>query len=199
MRVNFNYIKMNKELLNLLHTRVANTSVGASTARGMGPKGTVKAASDYLARLDLRRFSVQSEKEFRRLLNRVTRAYIKKLPAGAQRWGPARKFLNIFLRDVTYNKYLCSAYGLEHIEPWLEVPLDSHVANGLWKEDGGKDLPRWKTVIGLDARMSNKYQQFAANVAAKKGIFRVHLDIYYWRHPHEAVSKSHQRTLKTRR
>ncbi len=145
---------MKEEILDLLHRRIAGTSVGASTARGMGPKGTIPAARAYLAGLQLSRFSVESEKEFRAVLNRTTRTYVKRLPKGAQYWGPARKFMNIFLRGVVYNKYLCAAYQLSQIEPWLEVPLDSHVAKGLRQEDGGKVLPRWKTVIGLDVECS---------------------------------------------
>lgn len=172
---------MNKEILNLLHRRIASTSVGSSTARGMGPKGTIAAARAYLAALDLSRFSVRSEEEFRIVLNCATRTYVEKLPTGAQYWGTARKFLNIFLRGVVYNKYLCAAYKLSAIERWLELPLDSHVAEGLRGENGGKALPRWRTVIGLDARTNTRYQQFASEVAAEKEIYRIHLDLLYWR------------------
>jgi len=185
---------MNQEILDLLHRRIAGTSVGASTARRMGPKGAIAAARSYLAGLDISRFSVSSEEEFQAVLNRATRAHVKKLPTGAQYWGPARKFMNIFLRNLLYNKYLCAAYQLSHIEPWLEVPLDSHVAKGLRGENGGKQLPRWKTVIGLDARTNSKYQRFATNVAAEKGIYRVHLDLLYWRRPATAANKALQRT-----
>ena len=185
---------MNEELLKLLQRRIAGTSVGPSTARGMGPKGTVAAARSYLAELNLPRFSVQTENEFKTILNRTTRTYVKKLPKGSQYWGSARKFLNIFLRGVIYNKYLCSAYEIPHIEPWLEVPLDSHVAKGLRRERGGKKLPRWRTVIGLDARTNTKYQQFACKVAAEKGIHRVHLDLLYWRPLKRADKTTLQRT-----
>ena len=187
---------MNEEILNLLHRRVASTSVGPSTARRMGPKGTVQAARDYLAELNLDRFSVRSEIEFREVLNRTTRAYVKKLPSGAQHWGPARKFINIFLRDVLYNKYLCTAYKLSAIEPWLEVPLDSHVAKGLRGENGGTSLPRWRTVIGLNARTNTRHQQFASSVAAGMGIHRIHLDILYWRRVDQLTNNELQRMRK---
>ena len=185
---------MNKELLKLLQRRIAGTSAGPSTAHGMGPKGTVAAAPIFLAELNLLRFSVRSENEFKAVLNRSTRAYVKKLPKGSQYWGCARKFLNIFLRGVVYNKYLCSAHEIPHIEPWLEVPLDSHVAKGLRRERGGKELPKWRTVIGLDARTNTKYQQFAGKVAAEKGIHRVHLDLLYWRPPKRTAKTILQRT-----
>jgi hypothetical protein len=159
---------MNKEFIELLHIRIAKTSVGASTARRMGPKGTVVAARNYLGNLELSRFSVSTEKQFKSVMNRTTSAYVKKLPEGAQHWGAARKFLNIFLRDIVYNKYLCKKYRLSQIEPWLEVPLDSTVGKGLRCELGGQVLPKWRTVIGMD---------FSTN----KRVLRIHLDLRYWR------------------
>jgi len=185
---------MDSELVNALHKRIAGTSVGASTARGMGPKGTVAAARCYLANLDLARFSKRSEKEFRAVLNRATRAFVKRMPRGARHWGAGRKFLNIFLRGVVYNRYLCQEYDLYHIEPWLEVPLDSHVAKELKAEMGGCTLPRWTTVIRLDARTNTKYQRFASEVACRKGICRVHLDLLYWRRGSRVPNKALQRT-----
>ncbi len=172
---------MDVETLNLLQRRIASTSIGPSTARGMGPKGTIEAARSYLASLNLSKFTVESEPQFRQVLNRVTRAYVKNLPEGGQHWGPARKFLNIFLRGVVYNRYLCQEYDLYQIEPWLEVPLDSHVANGLRLEKDGDDLPRWTTVKWLQPAISSVYQEFANNIASEKGISRVHLDLFYWR------------------
>jgi hypothetical protein len=104
------------------------------------------------------------------------------MPKKAQHWGACRKFLNIFLRGVVYQKYLVEHYDLHHVEPWLEVPLDSHVAKRLRREPGGrKAVPPWRTVIGLDARTNTKYQKFASEVAARRGIDRVHLDVIYWR------------------
>ncbi|MBW3582261.1 MAG: hypothetical protein KY455_04085 [Euryarchaeota archaeon] len=178
---------MNPELIDLMRHRVASTSVGASTARGMGPKGTIESARAFLRSIDLNKFATESEAEFRSVLNRTTRAYKRKLPAGAQHWGASRKFLNIFLRGVVYQKYLVNHFGLHHIEPWLEVPMDSHVAKRLRQELGGVEaVPRWRTVISLDARINDQYQRFASEVAARKGIDRVHLDLIYWRHLHDS-------------
>src|SRR5712691_5811356 len=97
----------------------------------MGPKGTISAAREYLAGLDLTRFRASSEKEFRSSLNQATRRFLDYLPRGAKHWGAARKFLNIFLRNVVYNRFLCDHYRLLRLEPWLELPLDSQVAKGL--------------------------------------------------------------------
>ena len=173
---------MDEELINLMRQRVASVSVGPSTARRMGPKGTIAAARAYLASLDLHRFAVHSEADFKAVLNRATHAFVKKMPRRAQYWGACRKFLNIFLRDVVYQKYLVEHYRLHAIEPWLEVPMDSHVAKRLRREAGGRTaVPPWRTVIGLDARTNTKYQKFASVVADRRGIKRVHLDVIYWR------------------
>lgn len=82
---------------------------------------------------------------------------------------------------MVYNRFLCDEFKLTRIEPWLELPLDSHVAKGLKRESGGATLPRWKTVIGLDAKTNRLYQEFASGVAKSKGVARIHLDLYYWR------------------
>jgi len=188
---------MKPELIKALHRRIASTSIGASTARGMGPGGTVAAARSFLADLSLARFRCRSASSFQRTLDRVTDEYVEELPRGAQHWGSARKFLNIFLRHVVYSRYLCEEYRLAHIVPWLEVPLDSHVALGLRGERGGSSLPRWHTVIGLDAATSRRYQDFAAEVASRMGCERVHLDLLYWRR--EQNGESGQRHARQRR
>lgn len=175
---------MNKKYLDLLHRRIANTSVGPSTARGMGPKGTIKSARDFLCRLSLHRLKVKNQSAFRGVLDQMTKELQTTLPLDAQHWGSARKFLNIFIRNVFYNKYLCEHCDIGHLESWLEVPLDSHVAKGLKGELGGKNLPRWRTVIGLQPKVNKIYQDFALKVAVGKGTYRVHLDLLYWRGAH---------------
>ncbi len=172
---------MNKELIDALRRRVASTSVGPSTARKMGPKGTIKTAREYLAGLKLESFKRKTEGEFRVVLDNATSRFVGHLPKGAKHWGAARKFLNIFLRGAVYNRFLCKRYNLYGIEPWLELPLDSHVAKGLRKEEGGENLPIWKTVIGLDRDVNQEYQEFATEVAKGKNTYRVHLDVLYWR------------------
>jgi len=132
--------------------------------------------------LDLRVFArAKNQTSFEELLDKTTEKLRLALPEYWQRWGSSRKFLNIFLRDAFYNRYLCNVYKLRKLEPWLEIPLDRDVANGLRSERGGKSLPAWKTVIGLDQQTSKLYQNFASHIAKKKNISRVHLDLWYWR------------------
>jgi hypothetical protein len=169
------------DFIKLHHRRIAQLAVGPSTARGMGPKGTIQKARDFLQSLDLHRFQVKSEKSFQQVLEKATFELRSALPRTAKHWGSSRKFLNIFLRDLVYNRYLCDAYHFKHLEPWLELPLDSHVAQGLINEPEGNQLPRWKTVIGLTREQSQKYQIFAGQVANQLGTYRIHLDLKYYR------------------
>jgi hypothetical protein len=101
------------------------------------------------------------------------------LPRPARSWGLARKCLNIFLRDCFYNAYLRDAYGLVVAESWLEVPLDSVVAEGLNK-NLTVALPRWPGVKRVTPDLSARYQDEALNLSRDWGITRVHLDTYLW-------------------
>ena len=172
---------MNKKYFKLLQKRIGSTSIGASTARGMGPRGTIQTARCYLQGVEISRFEKQNEDEFRSELDAATKELVDALPEGAKNWGSARKFLNIFLRECAYNKYICEQYHLEKIESWLEVPIDSHVATGLREEGKRGDLPPWETVIGLKPNEHSQYQMFASDVAKQEGVLRVHLDLEYWR------------------
>lgn len=175
---------MNTKYLHLLQKNIANGSVVASTARGMGPKGTVEAARAHFREFDLASMRAESERDYRERLERATRGVMAALPDDARHWGSARKFLNIFLRSSFYNRYLCDAFELAGIEPWMEVPLDSHVGTGLRLQPGGDALPPWKTVIGLTPNTSRKYQDFALAVAKRQKTHRVHLDLLFFRGAH---------------
>lgn len=166
----------------LLQRRLGITAIGASTARGMGPKGTIEAVRLFLGKLDLRAFeAANSHVEFAKALNLATEALRLTMPFEARNWGSARKFMNIFLRDCCYNRHMCEFYRLAEVEQWLEVPLDSLVAQGLRNHDAQNDLPRWKTVIGLTSEQSECFQSFATRFAAEKHVYRVHLDLLFWR------------------
>ena len=103
------------------------------------------------------------------------------MPARSRSWGRARKALNIFLRNVLYNRYLSGAYSLSSIEQYLEVPLDSYVGIALAGVPEGSGLPKWSSVIGLTAEASEEYQTVARRVAKRKRTAPVHLDLYYFR------------------
>jgi hypothetical protein len=172
---------MKDDLLCALQRRVASLAVGPSTARGMGPPGTIGAARSFLAALDLSALSLVCRSDYPAYLDRLTDDFVRALPEGARFWGAARKFLNIFLRDVFYTRQLCEAFPLHHLEDLLEVPLDSHVGKALRSEPEGASLPRWQTIIGLQTSISAQFQDVASGVARRRGFARVHLDLLYWR------------------
>jgi hypothetical protein len=101
------------------------------------------------------------------------------LPKGAQHWGAARKFLNIFMRDAAYNVFLRDAFQLNQVEDRLEVPVDSQVAKEL--KNRLPELPRWRTVISLDASMNKKYQDAVKRIAKQEELAPVHFDVIAWR------------------
>lgn len=173
-----------------LRRSVANGSVGASTARGR-VKGTVETARTFLKGLDLGRFVTESEDQFRQILDKTTVEFRDALPE--RLWGFARKFLNIFLRDALYNRFLCESYELACIEPFLEVPLDRSVGMGLYnraKERDGSDVPRWDAIKRLQPKDSDKYQDFARRVAEEEGCCRVDLDLLWYSRTDESENPS---------
>ncbi len=171
----------NQEYLQRLRKRQASTSIGASTARRMGPTGTIDAARAFLAEVPLDRFRTRTKAKFQEALEATTIELMAALPDSAQNWGSARKFLNIFLRGCAYNKYLCEHHNLGPIEPWLEVPLDSHVVKKLKAHAGRGKLPRWNGVIHLTPEESRLFQAHAAQVALSERVHPVDLDVKYWR------------------
>jgi hypothetical protein len=74
-----------------------------------------------------------------------------------------------------------SHYKLGRIEHLLELPMDQFAADHLKDEPEGQALPRWKGVIHLTPEASAAYQAAAQQVAKRKSIHRVHLDVFYWR------------------
>lgn len=178
-------------LFKKLQRRLAQTTIGASPMRGQG-KGAVKKCRDYCEkRIRVTGFfgSLQDEKKFMNYLDRHTRKLSDELPRvhGQPNFGAARKALNLFFRELVYNKYFADAYGLSaslrnnHKEiKWLEIPLDSHVAGEIKKRY--KKIPvRWKSIKGLTRQENKIYQDHAQRIAIKEKVARIHLDMKFWR------------------
>lgn len=172
----------NEQLVENLQLRAARVAITASASRKQGAPGVVEAAREVVGGINLAKFVVESEREFVRQLDQQTQRLKSRLPAAAQSWGLARKLLNIFLRDCAYTYILRDAYGLDRIERWLEVPLDSYTAAGLTAAAKKLDEspPRWRTVKSLMPADSAEYQRVAARVADELRVLRVHLDAYWW-------------------
>jgi len=179
---------MKADLIELLCKRVAENAAGTTALRNQGAPGVIKAAKNYLKALDLSDFSASSEKIFYMALDKHTDAMTKRFPLNARNWGAARKCLNLFLRDVAYNYYLAQHYGFRRLEEWLEVPMDSYVANGIRHDirkilcsDPSECLPKWPGIKHLKPEENHAYQVSASLIAKSLGYARVHLDIRYWR------------------
>lgn len=179
IRRGFTIMRRTKKVgfLKALQVREARIAIGASSMRGRGSKGAVRAGRDFLKHLSLSRFGTSDPQKFRSALNMATGGLRDSFPKGSRHWGLARKGLNIFLRDCFYNVFLRKAYHLDRAEKFLEVPLDSLVGKKLHERE---DAPRWKTIRGLKAEDSDKYQDAASKCARSMGIARVHLDVFWW-------------------
>lgn len=183
-RSNHRWPTMNKkpfDLIGRLQVRTAMFAIGRSTLRSQGAPGMVAEARRFLHNIDLNLFSVGESKQFMTVLDKQTNLLATRFPGGGRgNWGAARKSLNIFLRDVIYCRPLCEHYKLAAIEPWLEVPLDSNVHEGLLSDAAGTVVP-WPGVKALTPAISSQLQGTASAVAKSLGVARVHLDVRYWR------------------
>ena len=166
-----------------LQARAALLAIGRSTLRNQGAPGVVAAARSYLRSIDLESFSVHTRAEFDAVLESYTRRLMKRFPKRVRtNWGAARKALNIFLRDVVYLRPLSKSYRLSQLEPWLEVPLDQNVYDGLVADlRRGEDIPKWPGIKSLDPAVSGELQAIANRIATRLSTRRVHLDVRYWR------------------
>jgi hypothetical protein len=160
--------------------RLANQVPNASTLRNAGARGAVRAAREFLYRVDIGRFAAPSATVFLKTLDSHTEGLVRALPRGARHWGLARKVLNLFLAEATANQIVRRGWRLSRVEPWLEVPLDTQVAEALKRDAGLDALPPWRGVFKLRSTDSTIYQNVARRVARRKGLHRVRLDLVYW-------------------
>jgi hypothetical protein len=112
-------------------------------------------------------------------LDAHTRRIVSALGGQVSAWGPARKALNLFMRDMTYNHWFRNGAGLASIEAQLEVPLDSKTMTAIASAAVGGDLRKFK-VIDLNSERSDLFQVAASAIARARGIPRVHLDLIWW-------------------
>jgi len=178
------------EFLLKIHKRIAIVSVGGSAIRNQGASGLIDIARVYFENsISLEKFfaSLTDEGSFKRFLDLHTYQLVELFPNGGKSWGAARKALNLFFRDLVYNKFIAENYGLarnfnkfnEEIK-CLEIPLDSYVAKELF-ESSIRQLPKWKSIRKLTQEVSDQYQTQALIEAKELKIARIHLDLLYWR------------------
>lgn len=180
----------NIEFINNVIWRLSNISVGASALRNQGAPGIVEAARLYFREeIELDKFfiALSTSKGYRKYLDTHTSNLLETFPSKGKRWGAARKGLNLYFREVVYNKFITDYYRLpknlkkfNEAIAFLEVPLDLDVATGI-RRDAKNELPKWKSIRELNKDRSDLYQKEAALIAKERKTARVHLDLYYWR------------------
>jgi hypothetical protein len=159
---------------------VAESMISHSALRNVGAAGAVQRARDFLALLSLRGLHRVKSAGYLSWLDSNTERLRLSLPPPAQRWGAARKAMNIFMRSVTYTTPLAEAYRLQHLLPYLEVPLDRDVAIGL-KMRQGNTVAVWKSIVSLTPDIHRRYQRAAMCDAQERRVHRADLDVFYWR------------------
>ena len=172
------------ELRDDIQQRVANISIGASTLRGQGPPGFVRTAREFLMKLNLGELDNIDEEQFKNWLDENTEKLMEKFPGAKKNWGAARKSMNVFLEHAFYDRFLAEEYKLYELEDFLEIPIDSHVNEGLLKNNNYDirfDLPGWRGIKNLTPEDNEIYQNCARYVAKKEGKSRIYLDLKFWR------------------
>lgn len=170
--------------------RISIISVSASALRNQGASGIVDASRLYFhEEIKLVDFfkAVSSSNSYKRYLDTHTTKLLKTFPSSGKSWGAARKGLNLYFREVVYNKFISDYYGLPNdinkfnkMFAYLEVPLDRDVAMGI-RQNSPEELPEWKSIRELKKAKSELYQEAANHIAKEKGTIRIHLDLIYWR------------------
>lgn len=177
---------MNTAFETALKENLTKRAVGTSALRNQVRTGGIRAVHDFLCGLQPRELrALRSRKAFLGWLDARTNEMERKVGAShGLQWGSARKALNLWLRDMVYNHHFRSAYGLDRLEPWLEVPLDSHTATFIRRESGVA-LPRWTTIVAVTPDFSRRYQDAAGAIVLTRRFAHlghpVHLDLAAWR------------------
>lgn len=168
-----------QEFLKVMQRHTATTCIAPSSLRNQGP-GVLVAARTRLSKISLARIPHSSAVRFGAWLDRETEKILDQLPIRERPWGVARKALNLFLRDALCNQYLARTYGLNEVQQWLEIPLDSIVARTIRSKSLPGTLPAWPGLKHLQREVSDDYQAVAQDMAAERRMARVHLDMYLW-------------------
>lgn len=177
--------KDEKQFYKNLRRRLAQTAISSSTFRNYG-KGKIDVCRKYFEseRLVNEFFlTLTHKKKYKRFLDKHTNLLSKRLSRKNSKkinyWGVARKSLNLFFRDLFYNKYFADRYNIPSAfdEDYrkicnLEIPLDSYVAI---------NLQQWTGIKNLTKETNEIYQANADFIAKKMNIARIHLDLKYWR------------------
>jgi len=165
------------DFLQTMQQFVATSAIGVSAIRNQG-KGSLQSVRTALASMNLSPVTSMEQAEYRKWIDWNTNWLLSHWPGTGRPWGAARKSINLFMRDALYNQYLNREYNICHVEKWMEIALDSKVAEGL--RNRFSELPSWPGLKHLKERISDQYQDRAQQLADEIGLARVHLDMWLW-------------------
>lgn len=168
------------ERLRKMQHYISNIGIAGSSLRNQGACGVVNAARKFLAEIDLSCLSNLDPFGFPSWLDDTTEKLLREFPEKAQKWGAARKAINIFTTQAFLNGELSAAFSLSRLGDLMETPLDSVAAKKLRTLPGGDKLPLWQGVGRLTPEINRRYQEFALEVAQAEGIPRGCLDLILW-------------------
>ena len=152
---------------------LAKRAVGPTTLRSSVPPGSRAKVIEFLISMPL-----PQADDFCGWLKHQTDDLAKRICSEDQRvaWGPARKSINLYLRDLANDRL--EGVGISRIRSELELPLDSTTMKWLKLNQDSK-LPI-TTIRNLDIDVSQKFQSAAKMAAAKRRMTVVDLDFEIW-------------------
>ncbi|MFA5839856.1 MAG: hypothetical protein WC890_04275 [Candidatus Margulisiibacteriota bacterium] len=162
--------------------RIANIIINSASIRNQGSSGIIEATRSYLYEIDLNDFNKTTELAFINILDKHTENILARFPTpknGKKSWGAARKAINLFLEEASYNRFLWKEYHMENFISFLEVPVDKIVA-GKINKGIEIELPTFISIKEFDSEKNRQYQKAASAIAKSKGVYRVYLDLEYW-------------------
>jgi hypothetical protein len=97
-------------------------------------------------------------------------------------FGPARKVVNLYMRDLLYADLTRSAYTLEGCQHLMECPLDSLTMKGI--KNAANLTIKVPQVSKLQRSESDHFQEVGKKIADGRNTCAVHLDLIYWSDNH---------------
>jgi len=171
--------QLTPQFLTDLKKFTAVTAVGVQALRRQGI-GAIGCIQERLEALGLSQTtSIENQEGFVRWLDKETDVLMERCKVS---WGAARKALNLFMRACFYNRYLSAEFDLDHLETWLEIPLDRVIAEQIRNKAELNLLSPWQGLGALTKEKSDSFQKCASDLAAKERLSRVHLDVGLWVH-----------------
>ncbi len=170
----------NIDLITLAQEFIAVEAVGGNVLRNQ-ERGVVADISKRLKFIQLKSIPLNTAQSYEKWLDSQTNEILDHLNVKVRPWGTVRKALNLFIRRCIWDYRLRSAYNLDKIERWTEIPLDSKVATKLKQLAGRGKLPAWPGLKRLTREENQQFQAFAAIYANENGFLsRADLDAHLW-------------------